>query len=341
MTRRTNGSGTHAPSSLLQLCRAMQVVDVPRDGESNYLSAGHVEVPISGETAKTGNKKWSAPPLEEAHSERKQETSPNSERHFSVNLAGSLNSCVIQINRQRYRVLVDTGAEVSLIHRRVFDKFKDSYNLEKQKVNLQAVSGGKLQVDGCVTITFKRVGQKFSQSFYVVEGLNRNIILERDWIIENQVVLYFNELRSMKVGQVYVPLEKDLHISALVRASNTVVIKPHTAAICRAKTHGIVDSEVKQLCQVFPTDRGYLSTEPGLQLQGSVVSLRRDKTFPVLISNHRNKTFQVKQGSVIGKMEKLNEENAVTSMEETKEEMGKTKAEGNWLTDLSEAMLEY
>ena len=135
---------------------------------------------------------------------------------------------------------MDTGAEVSLIQRRVFDKLKYIYKLEQQKVNLQAVSGGKLQVDGCVTFTFKLWGQKLSPKFYVVEGLNRNVIFGRDWIIENKVVLYFNELCSMKVGQVYVPLEEDLHISALVRASNTVVIKPHTTVIGRSKTHGVV-----------------------------------------------------------------------------------------------------
>ena len=174
---------------------------------------------------------------------------------------------------------MDTSAEVSLIHKRVFNKLKDNYILVKQKVNLQAVDGGNLQVDGCANFTFKLGGQKFSQKFYVIEGLNMNAILGRDWIIENEVVLYFNELRSMKVGQVYVPPEEDVHILALVRASNTVVIKPHMAVICRAKTHGVVDSEVNQLCQFSPRDRSYLSTEPGLQLQGSVVALGRDKTF--------------------------------------------------------------
>lgn len=135
---------------------------------------------------------------------------------------------------------MDTGAEVSLIHRRVFDKLKDSYELEKQKVNLQAINGGKLQVDGCVTFTFKLGGQRLSKNFYVVDGLNGNVIVGRDWITENRVLLYFTGLRSMKVGHVYVPLEEDLHISALVRASNTVVIKPHTTVIGRVKTHGVV-----------------------------------------------------------------------------------------------------
>ena len=88
--------------------------------------------------------------------------------------------------------------------------------------------------------------------------------------------------------------------------------------ICRAKANGVVDLELNQLCQVSPANRCYLSTEPGPQLRGSVVALRRDKTFSVLIPNHTNKTFRVKRGSVIGNMEKLKKENVVTSVEETK-----------------------
>ena len=255
------------------------------------------------------------------------------EKNFSINLAGSPNSCVIQLGKQRYRALVDTGAEVSLVHRRVFDKLKHGHVLGKQKVNLQAVNGNKLQIDGCATIKFKLGGRKFQHTFYVVDGLNRNLILGRDWIIDNKVVLYFNELRSMKIGQVYVPLEEDIHISALVRAASTVVIKPHSAVVCKAKTSGVLDSEGKQLCQISSTDRGYLSMEPGLQLQKSVVEVNAGKTFPALISNRRSRTFRVKRGSVIGKLERLKEENIVTSVRETGEEKG--KAGDDWLDDLS------
>ena len=72
------------------------------------------------------------------------------EKSFSVNLAGSPNSCVIQLGKQRYRALVDTGAEVSLMHRRVFDKLKDGYVLGKQKVNLQAVNGADCKLMGAL-----------------------------------------------------------------------------------------------------------------------------------------------------------------------------------------------
>ena len=55
----------------------------------------------------------------------------------------------------------------------------DDYVMGKQKVNLQAFNGDKLQVDGCATIKFKLGGRKFQHKFYVVDGLNRNVILGR------------------------------------------------------------------------------------------------------------------------------------------------------------------
>ena len=196
---------------------------VPRERKNRSVQLlGMRGVSISRGTAEMGKpKKRPSPPLGEASSERKQRTSAMPEKNFSIKLAGSPNSCVIQLGKQRYRALVDTGAEVSLVHRRVFDKLKHGYVLGKQKVNLQAVNGNKLQVDGCATVKFKLGGRKFHHTFYVVDGLNRNVILGKDWIINNKVVLYFNEVRSMKIGQVYVPLEEDIHISALVRAAST------------------------------------------------------------------------------------------------------------------------
>ena len=112
-----------------------------------------------------------------------------------------------------------------------------------------------------------------------------------------------------------------------------MVIKPHTAVVCKAKTSGVLDSEGKQLCQVSPTDRGYLSMEPGLPLQKSVVEVKAGGTFAALISNRTSKTFMVKRGSVIGKLERLKEENIVNSVRETGEVKG--KAGDDWLDDLS------
>ena len=67
---------------------------------------------------------------------------------FCIKLAGSPNSCVIQVQGQRYRALVDTGAQISLVHRRAFEKLKGKHQLDKDIVHLQSVNGGQLEVDG-------------------------------------------------------------------------------------------------------------------------------------------------------------------------------------------------
>ena len=43
---------------------------------------------------------------------------------YKINSAGSPNSCIIKIGKNKFRSLVDTGAEVSLMHRRVYDSLK-------------------------------------------------------------------------------------------------------------------------------------------------------------------------------------------------------------------------
>ena len=52
---------------------------------------------------------------------------------FSIALAGSPNSCIIKIEHKKYRSLVDSGAEVSLMHRRVYQSIKNAPKLTKKK----------------------------------------------------------------------------------------------------------------------------------------------------------------------------------------------------------------
>ena len=70
--------------------------------------------------------------------------------------------------QQKFRSLVDTGAECSLMHRRVYDNLKNKPKLLKKSVNLQSANGTQLQVDGCVNVHFRIGGTEVSQDFYVV-----------------------------------------------------------------------------------------------------------------------------------------------------------------------------
>ena len=53
---------------------------------------------------------------------------------FNINVSGSPNSCLVKIGKQRFRTLVDTGAECSLMHRRVYDQLKNKPRLVKKSL---------------------------------------------------------------------------------------------------------------------------------------------------------------------------------------------------------------
>ena len=76
-----------------------------------------------------------------------------------------------------YKALLDTEAETSIIHKRVF---KVKPILKDMKINLQIINGTCLRVNGDVTINFQLGWLETKHGFQVVNNLNRNIILGRD-----------------------------------------------------------------------------------------------------------------------------------------------------------------
>ena len=85
-------------------------------------------------------------------------------------MAGSPNSCVIKIGKTKFKTLVDTGAEVSFMHRRVYDSLLVKPKLQFKKINLSGVSGGALKIDGCMNLKFSIGGIEMQYMFYVVKA---------------------------------------------------------------------------------------------------------------------------------------------------------------------------
>ena len=112
--------------------------------------------------------------------------------------------------------MINSGAEVSLIHYRVFKSLKQGPKLHRKQVDLQSVSGRFLTVKGYAEIEFEMKGEKFKHKLYIVDNMNRNLILGRDWIIDNKIRLYY-DLSCLRIGNTYVPLLEDMHISSVLR----------------------------------------------------------------------------------------------------------------------------
>lgn len=64
--------------------------------------------------------------------------------------------------------------------------------------------------------------------------MNRNVILDKDWLTQNCVRLYF-DLVCLRIGKCYVSLEEDIKIAYLVRCARNAVIKPQTVNVCPVK----------------------------------------------------------------------------------------------------------
>ena len=55
---------------------------------------------------------------------------------FKIELTGNTNSCIIKINKYKYYVLLDSGAELSLINTRMYNSLKEKPKLKQQSVFL-------------------------------------------------------------------------------------------------------------------------------------------------------------------------------------------------------------
>ena len=229
----------------------------------------------------------------ESQQERKQ--------HYNINLAGDPQCMTIQMGKMKFRTLCDTGAQVSLISEKTLQKFHPQPKVRKTTISLHSVSGDSLNVRGTVQLDFTIGGKKFSHTFVVVKGLDRSFILGIDFFTAHQVRIYF-DLRQVRVGKVYVPLEQDIHIASLVRSCSTIVLKPKTAVQLWVKRkEGPYFKEGQEL-ELSSAEKGFMASQPEVMLATTVVKNTKEGRFPALLINDSHKTVRIKRGWVIGQL---------------------------------------
>ena len=224
---------------------------------------------------------------------------------YKITLAGSPNSCVIKIGKTKFRSLVDTGAEVSLMHRRVYDSLLVKPKLQFKRINLSGVSGGALKIDGCINLKFTIGGIEMQHMFYVVKDMSRNLILGTDWLRQHGVRIYY-DLGCMRIeNKRYVNLEEDIHVSSVAMIKYNTVLKPHSATICYAKVRPNPDLQVRVDYQISAVEKGFTCREPGLEVVDSVSRLGKDRSIPILVTNSTGKFIRIRRHGPIAKVEQL------------------------------------
>lgn len=169
---------------------------------------------------------------------------------------------------------------------------------------MQSVNGNNLNVLGAAQINFKIGKVKQRHEFFVVNNMNRMVILGRSWLCENGVRLFF-DLGCLKIKDTYIPLEQDIHISALVRMNQSVTLKPYTSLVCLVKVKNRPSIPVSECYAIKEINTSYLANEPGVCIAESVAILSKNRRFPVMITNNTAKHVKIDEGRVIGKVEQI------------------------------------
>lgn len=116
------------------------------------------------------------------------------------------------------------------------------------------------------------------------------------------------DLGCLRVNNTFVPLVEDIHIASIVRLKSTLILKPHSAYICRGKVKNNPQISKSGTYQVSSIEQGFVNNELGLETSNAVIKLDKTGSFPVRISNNTGRTYTLKKGCVIGKVSQITED---------------------------------
>ena len=238
---------------------------------------------------------------------------------FQVALTGNPSSCIIEVNNKRYRSLIDSGSDICLINKNIYNSFKHKPQLQKQAVLVQSVNGGKLNVEGSFSLKFKIGNTDMEHTFYVVSGISRNFILGRDWLSKQGIRIHF-DTGHLIVNNEYIKLEDDMKISSIVRLAQDTILKPHSVTLCTGKLKRHFTADQNSHYEINGPEQGFLTTDPGLSISPTIINLPINKC-PMLITNNTGKTVKVKRGCIVASVSpvKINSVASVRSVKPQQE----------------------
>ena len=221
-------------------------------------------------------------------------------------------SVVIEIGAMRVRALVDTGAEVSIIH----NKFLSQITSKKPVITqnspiLRAANNELLPRLGTIKLDFKIGNNKIKLPFQVASGISHSIILSMNFIQGQQIILNYKEQELLWKGET-APFEDNQYMESLVRVSRACRIPPYTAVKCYGKSRAQRRLPKAGMCEITAINTGFIAQEPGLMVANAVARVGKRGWFPMIVCNETGKHFTLKRGNVIGRIEAIKSEEMQT-----------------------------
>ena len=228
----------------------------------------------------------------------------------------------LYLGKKKVYSLVDSGADISLISRQLFDQIAAKNKFEfssKNAVPLQTASGQRLKNFGTVVLEMKIAGFSHPFKFQIVEGLKNDCLLGNDFLSEFGVQLDFGQ-KTMNVDGYVIPLRPQRltcqTTTSLVRLTQKVTVKAQSYVEISGQVNRaqLVDQE----CIVQPLSNApILGEEPGLCLVESVGKVNQNHRIPVVIVNTTGRDYTFPARSVVGLAEVIDDPDAcIATVEE-------------------------
>ena len=144
---------------------------------------------------------------------------------LTIDVNRTPNSCIVAIGKKRWRALVDSGADVSVMSEKMYQRLKPKSKLRQVSQVLQGAGGRPLKVKGVTELAFSLGKQHFLQTCYVISDASRNLILGVDFLKKHKARIYF-DLEKLRLNGEYVDLDQDVHIASVVRIAADITLPP-------------------------------------------------------------------------------------------------------------------
>jgi hypothetical protein len=212
--------------------------------------------------------------------------------------------CSVTIGGRKVHALVDSGADISILSKSMFDKISrknvfDFYNGDKC-TELVSVTGHALTNIGIAKLLVRIDSFCEPFLFQIIDGMKNDVLLGNDFLSMYGVKLDFENktLRVRKVMVMLKPQRSQYNVGTLVRAENRVLIPAQSMVECPAYIH--CTQLVNQVCLVHELDNApLLSEDPALSVVTGVCKPDNKRRVPIRLINASNRAYTLGQGQVI------------------------------------------
>jgi hypothetical protein len=207
-----------------------------------------------------------------------------------------------QVGDRTYQVLIDSGAQISIIDENTVraDKILSQLRVDKGTFSqAAAVTGDKIDLRGCVNIPLLMRATVVTVQCYIVPstGARSQIILGRNFLNEYKVSLNFANATMQIPEEPAIPLMGSISLdqSTPIILDVTLQVQPRSAILVLIPVHKSVVEGYEGLAQESPT----LTFRHKVLVADGLVKIDKGK-IPIKIINPQHNSVELKVGTEIG-----------------------------------------